>query len=91
MANALIDIDEKSYLGNLLMSNNCEPYPFKSMHLDIPSKKRYTDSMQLNINDPSVRDKILKNLQPTTAKETVTQCQCETIKNLQSSVKTSSI
>ena len=89
LANALIDIDEKSNFGNLLMSNNCEPYPFKSMHLDIPSKKRYTDSMQLNINDPSVPDKILKNLQPTTAKETVAQCQCETIKNLQSSVKTS--
>jgi hypothetical protein len=29
LANVLIDIDEKSYLGNLLMSNDCEPYPFK--------------------------------------------------------------
>jgi hypothetical protein len=26
LADALIDIDEKSYSGNLLMSNNCEPY-----------------------------------------------------------------
>ena len=49
LANSLIDIDEKSYLGNLLISNDCEPYNFKSMHLDIPFKKRQTDSMHSNL------------------------------------------
>ncbi|XP_028417051.1 uncharacterized protein LOC114541314 [Dendronephthya gigantea] len=88
LANSLIDINEKSYLGNLLMSNDCEPYPFQSIHVDIPSKKRHTESMQLEINYPNVRDKILKNLQPTTNEETV-NWQYENIKILHSSVKIS--
>ena len=85
LANSLTETDKNSYLGNLLKSNNCQPCPFETMHLDLPSKKLHSESMHLNINNSSVRDKIFERLPSTTAKEFVTNC--DAINSLSSLVK----
>ena len=69
LGNSLIKNDENSYLGKLLKSNDNQPYPSENMHLEIPSKKHHTESLQLNIYDTNVRDKILERLQPATTEE----------------------
>ena len=79
----MIKNDENSYLGKLLKSNDNQPYPSESMHLEIPSKKRHTESLQLNIYDTNVRDKILERLQPATTEEF--DIHCYSIDNLKDS------
>jgi hypothetical protein len=61
-------LTETDRLGNLLKSNNCQPYPFETMPFDVPSKKLHSESMHLNINNSSVQDKIYQTLPSTTAK-----------------------
>ena len=65
LSDSLNSSDPNNYLGKLLESNECQPVHFSSVHEDLPSKKRHTESMNLNINDSSVRGNILKNLKPT--------------------------
>ena len=65
LANSLNSFDPNSYLGRLSESNECQPCHFDSLHEDLSSKKMHTESIQLNINDSSVRGKILQNLQHT--------------------------
>ena len=65
LANSLNSSDPNSYLGRLLESNERQPCHFDSLYKDLPSKKMPTESMQLNINDSSVRGKILQHLQHT--------------------------
>ena len=65
MAESLNSSDPNSYLGKLLESNECQPLHFNSIHEDLPSKKRHTESMNLNICDSSIRGNILENLKQT--------------------------
>ena len=58
-------VEEKSYLGALLKSNDCKPYAFEAIHQELPSKKRHTESLALNINDTAICDTVLANLQST--------------------------
>jgi hypothetical protein len=65
LASKLNVLEEKSYLGSLLGSNDCKPYAFEAIHQELPAKKRHTESLTLNLNDTAIRDKVLDNLQPT--------------------------
>ena len=87
LATSLTEIDENSYLGNLLKSNDYQPCPFETMHLDMPSKKRHSESMYLSINDSSVRDKIFERLPSTTPDKSMANC--DAINSLRSLFKIS--
>ena len=65
MAESLNSSDPNSYLGKLLELNDSQPLHFNSIHEDLPSKKRHTESMNLNICDSSIRGNILQNLKQT--------------------------
>ena len=65
LAESLNSSDPNSYLGKLLESNECLPLHFNSIHEDLPSKKRLTESMNLNICDSSIRGNTLENLKQT--------------------------
>ena len=69
LANKLNTLEEKSYLGSLLESNDCKPYAFEAIQQDLPAKKRHTESLTLNTNDTAICDKVLDNLQPTLAEK----------------------
>ena len=73
MGNSVIQNDENSYLGKLLKSNDNQPYPSESIHLEIPSKKHHSESLWLNIYDTKVRDKMLEKL-PATSDEFDIHC-----------------
>ena len=62
LAESLNSSDPNSYFGKLLESNECQPLHFNSIHEDLPSQKRHTESMNLNIYDSSVQGIILQNL-----------------------------
>ena len=54
-----------SYLCELLESNECHPHSFEEIHSNLPSKKRCTEAKEsaCDLNDSSLRDKVLKGLE----------------------------
>ena len=61
LANCLIEMDENSYLANLLMSKNCQACPFETLHQAMPLKNQPYESMHLNINNSSSPIKYLRD------------------------------
>jgi hypothetical protein len=44
-------------------------YAFETIHQELPSKKKHTESLTLTFNDTAIRENVLDNLQPTSVQK----------------------
>ena len=62
----LKSVKKANYLCKLLESNKCQSHGFEQIHKNLPSKRKWTEAKEnaCDLNDCSLRDKVLKGLEP---------------------------